>query len=200
MCIVDCIKLVFQESHAFHALGPIACCCSAGVAVSGMMFGTTCLIAIVMMVVWDAPLVAVIATFLVFGFVDMVYLSANLTKVCGCITPLPPRPPALPITPPFDACSTARPLQVMLSARESLLLSAGNIGQTCAGTCCGWSWPQLLHMPDSALLRAPAQYNADSPALYDAGAPRWLADASHRWSCVLGQPHLAPRHVGEAPL
>lgn len=57
------------------------CCCSAGVAVSGMMFGTTCLIAIVMMVVWDAPLVAVIATFLVFGFVDMVYLSANLTKV-----------------------------------------------------------------------------------------------------------------------
>ncbi|KAK9792666.1 hypothetical protein WJX73_004356 [Symbiochloris irregularis] len=52
-----------------------------GVAVSGMMFGTTCLISIVMIVVWDVHLAAVIAVFLIFGFVDMVYLSANLTKV-----------------------------------------------------------------------------------------------------------------------
>ena len=57
----------------------LAACCE-GVAVSGMMFGTSCLITVVMLVVWDAPLVATIVVFLVFGFIDMVYLSANLNK------------------------------------------------------------------------------------------------------------------------
>ena len=58
-----------------------------------MMFGTSCLIAVIMLVVWDAPVAAAVTVFAFFGFIDMVYLSANLNKVgpsnlgCSCWGP-----------------------------------------------------------------------------------------------------------------
>ena len=48
---------------------------------SGMMLGTTFLITVVMLMVWDAPVTAALAAFIVFGFVDGVYFTANLNKV-----------------------------------------------------------------------------------------------------------------------
>lgn len=46
-----------------------------------MMFGTTCLLVLVMLLVWNLNVFLVAIFFLFFGFVDMVYFSSNLNKV-----------------------------------------------------------------------------------------------------------------------
>ncbi|KAK9835990.1 hypothetical protein WJX81_004040 [Elliptochloris bilobata] len=52
-----------------------------GVAVSGMMIGTTVLATLAMFMVWDASIFIAIPFLLIFGFIDGVYFSTNLNKV-----------------------------------------------------------------------------------------------------------------------
>ena len=53
----------------------------AGVCVSTMMIGTDILVTIAMIVVWELPLYVPVIFFCVFGFVDGVFWTANLTKI-----------------------------------------------------------------------------------------------------------------------
>lgn len=52
-----------------------------GVAVASVMFLTTILLSTVMRVVWKLPIIVSVAFFLVFGIVDVAFLSATLLKV-----------------------------------------------------------------------------------------------------------------------
>ncbi|KAL3134375.1 hypothetical protein ABBQ38_006629 [Trebouxia sp. C0009 RCD-2024] len=52
-----------------------------GVAVSSMMFGTTVLIYMVMLMIWETNFFLATAFLISFGFIDMVYTTANLNKV-----------------------------------------------------------------------------------------------------------------------
>lgn len=52
-----------------------------GLCVSAMMFITTILACLTFLMVFDAPLPLIAAFFLFYGFVDCVFLSANLEKV-----------------------------------------------------------------------------------------------------------------------
>lgn len=52
-----------------------------GVCVSTMMLGTDCLIALAMIVIWELPIIFPLAYFCVFGFIDGVFFTANLTKI-----------------------------------------------------------------------------------------------------------------------
>ncbi|KAL3134555.1 Potassium transporter [Trebouxia sp. C0009 RCD-2024] len=52
-----------------------------GVAVSSMMFGTTVLIYVVMLMIWETNFFLATAFLISFGFIDMVFTTANLNKV-----------------------------------------------------------------------------------------------------------------------
>ncbi|DBA74693.1 TPA: hypothetical protein ACH3X2_009358 [Trebouxia sp. C0005] len=52
-----------------------------GVAVSSMMFGTTVLMYMVMLMIWETNFFLATAFLLGFGFIDMVFTTANLNKV-----------------------------------------------------------------------------------------------------------------------
>ncbi len=52
-----------------------------GLCVSAMMFITTILACLAFLMVFDAPVYLVLGFFIFFGFVDCVFLSANLFKV-----------------------------------------------------------------------------------------------------------------------
>ncbi|KAL3134369.1 hypothetical protein ABBQ38_006624 [Trebouxia sp. C0009 RCD-2024] len=52
-----------------------------GVAVSSMLFGTTLLIYLVMLMIWETNFFLATAFFIGFGFIDMVFTTANLNKV-----------------------------------------------------------------------------------------------------------------------
>lgn len=51
------------------------CLGDAGVAVSSMMFGTTVLIYLVMLMIWETNFFLATAFLLFFGFIDLVYTS-----------------------------------------------------------------------------------------------------------------------------
>ncbi|KAL3152408.1 hypothetical protein ABBQ32_001459 [Trebouxia sp. C0010 RCD-2024] len=52
-----------------------------GVAVSSVLFGTTVLVYLVMLMIWETNFFLATAFVLFFGFIDMVYTTANLNKV-----------------------------------------------------------------------------------------------------------------------
>ncbi|KAL3160267.1 hypothetical protein ABBQ38_009749 [Trebouxia sp. C0009 RCD-2024] len=52
-----------------------------GVAVSSMLFGTKLLIYLVMLLIWETNFFLATAFFIGFGFIDMVFTTANLNKV-----------------------------------------------------------------------------------------------------------------------
>ncbi|KAH9320430.1 hypothetical protein KI387_015069, partial [Taxus chinensis] len=52
-----------------------------GVAVMGVMLITTCLVTLVMIVVWNLHILLILPFFIIFGLIEVVYLSAVLNKV-----------------------------------------------------------------------------------------------------------------------
>src|SRR3989337_886111 len=52
-----------------------------GVAVASVMFITTILLSITIHVVWGLPIIVSIVFFLIFGVIDMAFLSSTLLKV-----------------------------------------------------------------------------------------------------------------------
>ena len=77
---------VYKVAGLKDVCHPLACILcgtplSAGVALSAMMFITTILTSLVYLMVYDANVFLVLAFFFIFGFMDMVYLSANLNKI-----------------------------------------------------------------------------------------------------------------------
>ena len=81
-----------RATHACISQGALDLVLSApGVTVSAMMFITTILASLAFLMAYDANVFLVVAFFLFFGFIDCVYLSANLEKV-GTAPPRPPSP------------------------------------------------------------------------------------------------------------
>ncbi|DBB14587.1 hypothetical protein WJX82_006291 [Trebouxia sp. C0006] len=76
---------VFIGAFTIAAVGifqnSIALGFSYGVCVSTLMMGTDLLIALAMIVVWELPLICPILFLLLFGFIDSIFWTANLTKI-----------------------------------------------------------------------------------------------------------------------
>ncbi|KAG6552902.1 hypothetical protein Mapa_005557 [Marchantia paleacea] len=70
-CLLFLVFLILQDD----------CECGTGVAVVAVMLITTCLISLVMLVIWQTPVVLVIPFFLLFIVVEGTYMSAVVTKV-----------------------------------------------------------------------------------------------------------------------
>jgi K+ potassium transporter len=80
ICIPGCYWLWrgLQECHSASVYLQLL---SAGVAVSMMMLGTTFLVFLVMLTVWELHLVIAVPFLLFFAFFDGVYVSSNLNKI-----------------------------------------------------------------------------------------------------------------------
>lgn len=88
-----CIRFDFLQISILYHIFKIGCCAgpllchvqvqlstvvrSAGVAVSSMMFGTTVLMFLVMLIIWETNVFLATAFLLFFGFIDMVYTSGK---------------------------------------------------------------------------------------------------------------------------
>lgn len=59
----------------------------AGVAVLSVMLVTTCLVSLVMLIVWETPLLLVLPFALFFLVLEGVYFSANIIKACPTNVP-----------------------------------------------------------------------------------------------------------------
>ena len=68
----------------------------AGVAVLSVMLVTTCLVSLVMLIVWETPLLLVLPFALFFLVLEGVYFSANIIKA---------RPDILRSSPTFRQCA-----------------------------------------------------------------------------------------------
>jgi KUP system potassium uptake protein len=73
MVMVMVLVLMFRESSSLAA--------AYGIAVTGTMFITTCMLAVLVVRVWHWPLWIVIPLLLIFVAIDALYFASNLTKV-----------------------------------------------------------------------------------------------------------------------
>ena len=73
------LHLLDMHALTLHESPPPDCC--AGVAVTVDMLVTTCLVTLVMLLVWQTPKWLALPFFLVFGTIEGAYFSATLLKV-----------------------------------------------------------------------------------------------------------------------
>lgn len=79
---VKLAKLLLEDALVKSGVDQITRLGDAGVAVSSVMFGTTVLVYLVMLMIWETNFFLATAFLLFFGLIDMVYTTGEIQGCC----------------------------------------------------------------------------------------------------------------------